>query len=175
MKLKMKWIILILAGLVMGMVTESVYAYPENVQKDRPAKDFSLKDLQSKKVSLSDFRGKVVLLNFFATWCPPCRQEIPELIKLYQQNKPKGLEIIGISLDSDDFPFLIKNFVKRMKIPYPVVIGTEEVAEAYRIIGVPITLIIDKEGKIFRRFDGLVPPRYVESALKELLETRSKN
>ena len=173
MKLKMKWFILILAGLMIGIVTESAYAYTENVQKDRPTQEFTLKDLQSKKVRLSDFRGKVVLLNFFATWCPPCRKEIPELIKIYQQNKKKGLVILGISLDAEEPSFVLKNFVRVMKIPYPILIGTEEVAEDYRISGVPITLIINKEGKIVKRFEGLVPPRYFENALKDLLETRS--
>jgi peroxiredoxin len=173
MKLKLKWYIRILVVLTIGIVTGSTYAFSENVQKDRPAKDFSLKDMQSKKVSLSDFRGKVVLLNFFATWCPPCRQEIPELVKIYQQNKKKGLVILGVSLDAAEASFVLKNFVRIMKIPYPILIGTEEVAEDYRISGVPITLIINKEGKIVKRFEGLVPPRYFENALKDLLETRS--
>ena len=173
MKLKIKWIILILAGLMIGIAGVPLYGYSENAQQVRPGKEFSLKDLQSKKVSLSDFRGKVVLLNFFATWCPPCRQEIPELIKIYQQNKQKGLEILGISLDAEEASFMLKNFVRQMKIPYPVLIGTEAVAEDYRVFGVPITLIINREGKIVKRFEGLVPPRYFENALKDLLETRS--
>jgi len=173
MKRKMKWFIRILIVLTIGIVVGSAYVFSENVQKDRPAKGFSLKDLQSNKMRLSDFRGKVVLLNFFATWCPPCRMEIPELIRIYQQNKKKGLVILGISLDAEEASFVLKNFVRMMKIPYPVLIGTEEVVEDYRILGVPTTLVIDKEGKIYQRFDGLVPPIHFENALKDLLETKS--
>jgi len=173
MKLKMKWFIRILIVLTVGIVAWSAYVFSENVQKDRPAKGFTLKDLQSNKMRLSDFRGKVVLLNFFATWCPPCRMEIPELIRIYQQNKKKGLVILGISLDAEEASFVLKNFVRVMKIPYPVLIGTEEVVEDYRILGVPTTLVINKEGKIYQRFDGLVPPIHFENALKDLLEIKS--
>ncbi len=77
MKQNKKWMTLILAGLLIGSLGSLFPGYSEVVRQAKPAKDFSLKDLSSKKVSLSDFRGKVVLLNFFATWCPPCRLEIP--------------------------------------------------------------------------------------------------
>jgi len=173
MKLKMKWLILILAGLMIGTVTNPSTSYSKEVEKVRPAKEFYLKDLQSKKVSLSDFRGKVVLLNFFATWCPPCRQEIPELAKIYQQNKKRGLVILGISLDTDGVPFILNSFVKRMKIPYPILIGTGEVAEDYQVFGIPTTFLIDKEGKIVKRFEGVVSPIHFENALKDLLEKKS--
>ncbi len=173
MLLKKKWLSLILAGILVGVVTGLSYGAPEGVQKVRPAKEFSLKDLSSKKVNLSDFRGKVILLNFFTTWCPPCRIEIPELVKIYQQNKNKGLVVLGISLDKDVVPFMLKNFAKEMKISYPVLIGTEEVADSYQITGVPATFVISKEGKAYKRFDGLVPTDHLEKALKDLLETKS--
>lgn len=173
MLLKKKWLSLILAGLMIGVFTGLSYGAPEGVQKVRPAKEFSLKDLSSKKVNLSDFRGKVILLNFFTTWCPPCRIEIPELVKIYQQNKNKGLVVLGVSLDKDVVPFMLKNFAKEMKISYPVLIGTEEVADSYQISGVPATFVISKDGKTYKRFDGLVPTDHLEKALKDLLETKS--
>lgn len=173
MKLKMKWFIRILVVLTVGIVIGSAYTFSENIQKDRPAKEFSLKDLQSKKVRLSDFRGKVVLVNFFATWCPPCRKEIPELIKIYQRNKKKEVVILGISLDAEEASFVLRNFVRVMKIPYPILIGTVEVAEDYQILGVPTTLVINQEGNIYKRFDGQIPPMHFENALNDLLETRS--
>lgn len=169
MKSKIGVLSLILTGLLFGVVAGTADSYPERAQQDRLIKGFTLKDLNSKKVNLSDFKGKVVLLNFFATWCPPCREEIPELVGIYHQNKKKGLVVLGISLDMDKAPFVLKSFIKQMKIPYPILIGTQEVAENYQISGVPTTLIINKEGKIQRRFDGLVPPDHLENALKGLL------
>lgn len=163
---------LILAG-IMGIVVGWSTSYSERIPKALPAKEFTLKDLHSKKVNLSDFRGKVVLLNFFATWCSPCRVEIPELAKIYQQNKKKGLVILGISLDTDMIPFMLRTFVREMKIPYPILIGTQEVAENYQILGIPTTLIINKDGKTYKRFEGLVPPEYFERALMDLLETKT--
>jgi cytochrome c biogenesis protein CcmG/thiol:disulfide interchange protein DsbE len=173
MKAKMRLYSLILAGILVGVLTGSSYSYPEKALQARPTKGFALKDLNSKKVNLSDFRGKVVLLNFFATWCPPCRLEIPELEKIYQKNKMKGLVVLGVSLDSDVLPTKLKNFVKDMKITYPVLIGNPEVADDFQISAVPITLVITKEGKTQKRFDGLVPIDHLENALKDLLETKS--
>lgn len=173
MRQNKKRLTLILAGLLIGSLGGLFPGYSEVVRQARPAKDFTLKDLSSKKVSLSDFRGKVVLLNFFATWCPPCRMEIPELVKISQQKKRGDLVVLGISLDKDVIPFMLKNFVKEMKIPYPVLMGTEELADHYLITGVPVTVIITKDGKVHKRFDGLASPDQLDKALKDLLETKS--
>lgn len=162
-----------MAGLMMGILGGLFPGYSEVVRQTRPAKDFTVKDLSSKKVSLSDFRGKVVLLNFFTTWCPPCRMEIPELVKISQQRKKGDLVVLGVSLDKDVVPFMLKNFVKEMKITYPVLMGTEEVADNYLITGVPVTVIITKDGKVHKRFDGLATPDQLDKALKDLLETKS--
>jgi peroxiredoxin len=121
------------------------------------APDFTIKDLSQKKIKLSDFKGKVVILNFFATWCPPCRAEIPELVKIFQGNQAKGLVVLSVSLDTDGVPQVLNKFVKDMKIPYPVLVGTLDLVDQYQINGVPTTLIITREGKIHRRYDGLVP------------------
>ncbi len=131
--------------------------------------DFILKDLSQKKVKLTDFKGKVVILNFFATWCPPCRLEIPELVKLYRLNKEKGLVVLGISLDEDVPPQDLMTFVKNMKITYPILMGTKDVLEKYEIGGVPTTILINREGKAFTRYDGLVPASRFEKDLSKLL------
>jgi peroxiredoxin len=81
--------------------------------------------------------------------------------------------ILGISLDTDGVPFILNSFVKRMKIPYPILIGTGEVAEDYQVFGIPTTFLIDKEGKIVKRFEGVVSPIHFENALKNILETKS--
>jgi thiol-disulfide isomerase/thioredoxin len=131
--------------------------------------DFILKDLSQKKVKLTDFKGKVVILNFFATWCPPCRVEIPELIKLYRLNKEKGLVVLGVSLDEDVPPQSLMTFVKDMKITYPVLMGTPDLAEKYQVNGVPTTILINREGKASARYDGLVPASRFEKDLSKLL------
>ena len=135
----------------------------------KAAPDFILKDLSQKKVRLTDFKGKVVILNFFATWCPPCRAEIPELNKLYRLNKEKGLVVLGISLDMDVPPQSLTTFVKDMKITYPVLMGTPDLAEKYQVNGVPTTILINREGKASTRYDGLVPASRFEKDLSNLL------
>jgi peroxiredoxin len=133
------------------------------------APDFTLKDLSQKKIKLSDYKGKVLILNFFATWCPPCRVEIPELVKIYQENQAKGLIVLSIALDTDGIPQVLNKFVKDMKIPYPVLVGSMSMVDQYQISGVPTTLVITREGKIHKRYDGLVPGSRFISDLGKLL------
>jgi peroxiredoxin len=135
----------------------------------KTAPDFILKDLSQKKVKLADFKGKVVVLNFFATWCPPCRAEIPELVKLYRLNKERGLVVLGVSLDMDLPPQGLLTFVKDMKITYPVLMGTTDLAEKYQVNGVPTTILINREGKAHSRYDGLVSASRFEKDLSNLL------
>lgn len=142
---------------------------PLEAQGLRAAPDFLLKDLSQKKVKLTDFKGKVVILNFFATWCPPCRAEIPELNKLYRLNKEKGLVVLGVSLDMDLPPQGLTTFVKDMKITYPVLMGTSDLAEKYQVSGVPTTILINREGKAHSRYDGLVSASRFEKDLNNLL------
>jgi peroxiredoxin len=130
---------------------------------------FTLKDVNLRKVSLTDFKGKVVILNFFATWCPPCRVEIPELVKIFKENKEKGLVVVGVALDGDGPVQTVQRFVREMKIPYPVLLGNMDLADSHQISGVPTTFILNREGKTFQRYEGLVPGSHVEKALKEIL------
>jgi peroxiredoxin len=118
------------------------------------APEFTLKDLDGNKISLSDYRGKVVFLNFWATWCPPCRYEIPGFIEAYKKYKDKGMEIIGISLDRTG-PMSVLAFARRYKINYPVVMLTKEIFEDYGPIpAIPVTVIIDKKGRLRHRKIG---------------------
>src|SRR6478609_3074265 len=100
---------------------------------------FALKDLDGRSLNLADYRGKVVLLNFWATWCEPCRHEIPEFIQL--QNNSHGLQILGISLDDGAGP--VRSFYTEFRMNYPVAIGDAALAERYGgILGLPISFII---------------------------------
>jgi cytochrome c biogenesis protein CcmG/thiol:disulfide interchange protein DsbE len=117
------------------------------------APDFTLKTLDGQEIILSQLKGKVVLLDFWATWCGPCREAIPHLIQLYKAYRENGFEVIGMSLDKGDGE-VVRNFAKSMDIPYPVVIATEEVVRNYRVTSIPTTFFIDKEGKIRQRITG---------------------
>ncbi len=117
------------------------------------APDFTLKTLDGQEIILSQLKGKVVLLDFWATWCGPCREAIPHLIQLYKAYRENGFEVIGMSLDKGDGE-VVRNFAKSMDIPYPIVMAPEEVVRNYRVTSIPTTFILDKEGKIRQRITG---------------------
>jgi peroxiredoxin len=136
-----------------------------------PAPNWDLKDLNGKSVKLSDFKGKVVILDFWATWCPPCRAEIPNFIDLQTQYKDKGLVIVGISLDQGG-PGVVSAFVQAQKINYPIVMGDEGVSTAYgNIQAIPTTFIIDTNGNIVGRHEGYTEKSAFESEIQKLLPT----
>ena len=125
-------------------------AQNENV----PAPDFVLKDLQGKDLKLADYKGKVLVLNFWATWCPPCRAEIPDFVEAYAANKDKGLEILGVSVDRMTADRLLP-FVSKAKINYPVVLADAKIVQDYEPGDyIPTTIIIDKKGIVRRRHVG---------------------
>ncbi|MDQ3199885.1 MAG: TlpA family protein disulfide reductase [Verrucomicrobiota bacterium] len=130
---------------------------------------WQLQDLDAKPVKLSDFKGKVVVLNFWATWCPPCRAEIPALISLQQQYSPRGLVVIGVALDQGGAA-VVKPFVKKMEIDYFNVIGDQKMTQAYGgITVVPTTFIIDRQGKIVTEQKGAADRASLEAEIKLLL------
>src|SRR5665648_96375 len=120
----------------------------------KPAPGFTLKDvLQGKEYSLSQFKGKVVVINFFTFFCGPCRDEMPDLNKINNELKGKGLQTLGIALSSN--PTQIRFLVKQLGLEYPVLIGNDKVSDAYGSIAVvPTTVIIDKAGNIAQRIEG---------------------
>jgi peroxiredoxin len=131
------------------------------------APSFTLTDLSGKSVSLADFRGKVVILDFWATWCPPCKKEIPDFIDLQKAYGQKGVEIIGIALDE---PYKVSAFVQQNGVNYTVLLGNDAIAARYGgIDGIPTTFVIDRKGKIVNRFEGFRPRDVFESEIKKLL------
>ena len=137
--------------------------------RSKAAPDWQLKDLDGKPVKLSDFKGKVVILNFWATWCPPCRKEIPSFVSLQKHYRDKGLVVIGVSLDEKG-PGLVKTFIAKMGINYPVVMGDQKAADAYGGIAVvPTTFVIDRNGKIAAEHQGDAERATFESEIKPLL------
>jgi peroxiredoxin len=138
--------------------------------KKQKAPNFSLQTQNGKVIELSKLKGKVVLVNFWATWCPPCRAEIPDFIEVYNTYKSKGFEIIGIALDEEGWS-KVAPYVKEAKMNYPVVLGSAEVVQQYgNIESIPTTFIIDKNGYIAGRQVGVLSKTALEQKLKSLLK-----
>jgi thiol-disulfide isomerase/thioredoxin len=132
--------------------------------------DFTLKDMHGKDLKLSSLKGKVVLLNFWATWCGPCRMEIPWFVELQEKYKDEGFHVVGVSVD--DPPEALPPFAKQFKINYPLVVGLdrEDVQNAFGpIFAVPITVIIGRDGRICVKHIGPVTKEQFESEIKSLL------
>ena len=134
-----------------------------------PAPDFALEDLNGRVYRLTDFKGRVVVLNFFATWCGVCRQEIPHLLKLRQKFGDQGVEVIGVSLDHQ-VDEVLRPFVQRQGMPYPILLATRKVVLDYGgIRSIPTTFIIDRNGTISDHFAGMPPSYLMEESVTKLL------
>jgi thiol-disulfide isomerase/thioredoxin len=135
-----------------------------------PAPAWKLKDVNGKVVSSDTFKGKVVVIDFWATWCPPCRAEMPGYTELQKKYGKKGLVIVGISLDEAG-PAAVKSFIEKNKIGYPIVMADEEVVKAFGGVEVlPTTFIIDREGKIRERKEGAEETEAYEKRIKLYLK-----
>lgn len=132
------------------------------------APQFSLNDLAGQKVDLAGLRGKVVLLDFWATWCAPCREEIPHFVEMQEKYRGQGLEIVGVSVDDSVEP--ARKFYQEYKMNYPVVMGDEKLAASYGgVLGLPIAFLIDREGKIVKKHIGQTDAAVFEREVQELL------
>ncbi|MBL8023817.1 MAG: redoxin domain-containing protein [Elusimicrobia bacterium] len=121
-----------------------------------PAPGFSLQDTNGKTVSLADFKGKVVFLDFWATWCPPCRISMPDVEKLHRHFQGKPVQVLGLNLDEN--PEKVKRFVEQKKIPYPVLLaGDSDVARSYGVGGIPHFVLIDQDGRLVNDWSGYAP------------------
>jgi peroxiredoxin len=136
------------------------------------APDFSLESLEGKTMRLSDLRGKAVLLNFWATWCGPCKIEMPWFVDLQKQYGSQGLQIVGVAMDDGSKEDIAK-FAKDMGVNYPIVIGKESVADQYGgVDALPQTFLIARDGKIADKIVGLRGKSEIEDAIKKALSTR---
>lgn len=135
----------------------------------KAAPDFTLTDATGASIKLSDYRGKVVLLNFWATWCGPCKIEIPWFIQFEKAYKDRGFETLGISMDEDGWKG-IKPFVSQTAINYPVMIGNLHLAELYGgVDSLPSTFLIDRQGRIAFTHLGLIAKRDYEAEIQQLI------
>lgn len=150
---------------------EMAGSYPPGHQViNNQAVDFKLLSTEGKNVNLADFKGKVVLVDFWATWCPPCRRSIPDLIELKKKYSNKDFEILGISLDKDtqkDVP----GFIKTMGINYPVLFGDDNVIKTFGgVEAIPTVFIINKQGVVVNKFVGLTDKKELSVELDKLIK-----
>ncbi len=137
-----------------------------------PAPDFTLQTLDGKNISLSDFKGKAVLVNFWATWCGPCKIETPWLVELQNQYGAQGLQVVGVAMD-DSGKDEIAQFAKEMGVNYPVLIGKEAVGDAYGgVPALPESFFVGRDGKIVDRIIGLKGRSEIEDSVKKALQTQ---
>jgi peroxiredoxin len=136
---------------------------------NQPAPDFALASLDGKTLKLSDYHGKAVLLNFWATWCEPCKIEMPWFVDLQKKYGPQGLQVLGVAMD--DAPTKdIADFSQKMGVNYPVLIGKEEVGTQYGGVQfLPSTFYINRDGKIIDRVFGLVSRSEIEANVQKAL------
>lgn len=134
------------------------------VEEGDKAIDFQLRNLEGKQVSLSDYQGKKVMLNFWATWCPPCKKEMPEMEKVHKENK--DIVILSVNLDPNQD---VKGFMEKMNLTFPVLLDQEnEINKEYKVISIPTSFFIDSEGIIKQKHTGGMTYDQINNAIKEL-------
>ena len=147
-------ILIVLAGFVaFSMSTRPIEGGKKMIEKSQPAIDFNLKNLEGDDITLSSFQGKVVFLNFWATWCPPCRGEMPSIQKLHEKMQDRDFIILAVSIGEKENA--VKNFIEKNNYTFPVLLDPDnQAAQDYDISGIPTTLLVDKEGKVVFRETG---------------------
>ncbi len=141
--------------------------YQQDV-KSETAPDFTLKTLEGKEVKLSDYRGQVVIVDFWATWCPPCRMEVPAFVELFQKYSGR-LMVLGVSSDQNPRR-VIPPFIKKYKVNYPILLSNNRVERDYGgVTAIPTTFVIDRKGAVYRKYVGYQPKITFEKDIKALL------
>jgi peroxiredoxin len=172
---KTRFLVALVCVLLIALRSSTQAALPPTESDEfngQEAPAFSVTPVKGDAVSLKDLKGHPVLLNFFASWCPPCREEISSLIQLYKQYSKDGVAIVGIAVDSVLTPESVgdvKPFAEKLAIPYPVAIATDQIAKDYHFKGIPTTVVIDRDGKIAKTFYGYHDGKVIEAAVQKLL------
>jgi len=132
--------------------------------------DFTLSTLDGNTMALSDFKGKVVILDFWATWCGPCRIEIPGFVELQREYGEMGLQILGVSLDGEVKREEVEDFCRRYYVNYPVLMDNGEVARSFNVTAIPTTYIIDREGNLFKKYIGAREKEMFKNDIEQLIK-----
>jgi thiol-disulfide isomerase/thioredoxin len=138
------------------LIWVSFFSYCEKAKKDQIqtyAPDFTLKTLDGQEITLSHLKGKAILLDFWATWCGPCRESIPHLVQLYKTYQERGFEVIGLNMDKGNIN-AVRQFVKSMDIPYSIAVAPDDLVRKYGVTSLPTTILIDRAGKIQGKLVG---------------------
>lgn len=158
--------------LVMGykMSGKAAHQATGSAATNQMAPDFTLQSTDGKTVKLSDYRGKAVLLNFWATWCQPCKIEMPWFADLQKQYGPEGFQVVGVSVDEDSSAEEVSKFAQELGVNYPILMGKESVVDAYGGVQfLPATLFINRDGKIIEKVFGLKGKGEIEDNIKKAL------
>jgi peroxiredoxin len=151
--------------------SETVTAGNGEVGTTAPA--FALPDLEGKTVSSAEFAGKVVVLDFWATWCPPCREEVPHFVRLQSKYRAQGLQIVGLSVDAGGAKD-VAPFADEYNVNYTMLLANDELVKAFgNITFLPTTFVLDRQGKIVKKFTGIASPEAFEAVIAPLLATTS--
>lgn len=155
---RFKALVSIACSLALLFVVVSCKSRQKALVEEDKTPDFTLNDINGGKVTLSDFRGKVVVVEFWATWCPPCRESVPEMKSLYEKFKGKDFELLGISLDQGGSALSdVSSFAKEQGIGYPVLMDDDKASAAFGVTNIPAIFVVDKQGKIAGKHVGLMP------------------
>jgi peroxiredoxin len=158
----------LLAVLIVSILLPGCTRKEAKKAKEVAAPEFTLEDLSGRNVRLADLKGKIVLLEFWATWCPPCREAIPGIERLYETYKDRGLAVLGISMDDGDWDD-VETFVREYGIGYPVLKGNEDISTAYMIRVIPTLYLIDRNGMIAKQYVGGGNEDALDKAIRALL------
>ena len=153
----------------------TTHAAVKPIRERQTAPDFALKDVNGATVRLSDYRGKVVLLNFWATWCSPCKFEIPWFIEFEQANKDRGFAVVGISMDEEGWA-VVKPFLAEMNVNYRTLLGNDVIAQLYGgVDSLPTSFLIDRDGKVASAHFGLISKSVYQNEIQELLSAQTSD
>lgn len=164
--------LLIILGLLFSapavVAQTDVRAVVKNKNERKPAAELNLRDSSGRLVRLANYRGKVLLLDFWATWCHGCKEEIPWFSEFQHKYEHKGLRVVGISLDEDGWK-AVRPFINTAGVPYRIALGNNVTASKYGIDSMPDTFLIDRNGRIAAKYTGLVDKDNLEANIRKML------
>ena len=162
---------LLIASAVLGIWSVTVTAFAADTLVNKKAPEFVRKDLNGTSIDLKSLRGKVVLLDFWATWCAPCLIEMPEFAAWQREYGPRGLQVLGISMDDNAAP--VRSLIGKTKLNYPVAMGDAKLGERYGgVLGLPLIYLIDRNGVVRAQFQGETDIKTIEKQMKLTLDLR---
>jgi len=157
-----------LLGIVLAAIV-ILFSPARGLGQETKAPQLELRDLDGRVVRLSDYQGKVVLINFWATWCPPCRAEMPDLVRRQREYRKQGLQIIGITYPPEKKD-RVRRFARSIKVNYPIILGTRQIKARFSSDEtLPLTIVIDREGKITDIISGILLRDEFDEKIKPLL------